>query len=138
MASYPSSSTISQLVTKTTMAAQQSGTVAAAAPSITSSVPTTVTAPPPPASTPIALTTIFTPPPSCLSTITYDGTSFWQGGVRQLGDHGCYPPSFTAIYNSFYSPGICPHSWTSVGTIFGNDITATNGLVLTNAMCCPK
>ncbi|KAL8712580.1 MAG: hypothetical protein Q9220_003111 [cf. Caloplaca sp. 1 TL-2023] len=63
---------------------------------------------------PIPLTTIFTPPTSCISTVTYDGTSFWQGGLLQTGDQNCYPPRFLDIYGSLYSPGICPSGWTSV------------------------
>ncbi|KAL8730827.1 MAG: hypothetical protein Q9181_004518 [Wetmoreana brouardii] len=64
---------------------------------------------------PVGLTTLFTPPRSCLATVTYDGTSFWQGGLVQTGDQNCYPPRFTDIFNSQYSPGICPSGWTSVG-----------------------
>ncbi|KAG8528151.1 uncharacterized protein KY384_007067 [Bacidia gigantensis] len=77
------------------------------------------------------LTTIFTPPSSCHDTVTYDGTTLWQNGISQMGDAGCYPTNFyEELFNNYYSPGICPDSWTSVGAIdhsSGND-----------AMCCPN
>ncbi|KAL8948758.1 MAG: hypothetical protein Q9222_005083 [Ikaeria aurantiellina] len=88
---------------------------------------------------PIALTTIFTPPTSCISTVTYDGTSFWQGGLLQTGDQNCFPPRFTDIYNSLYSPGICPSGWTSVGNPNGvGPITQKDGHLGTRAFCCPS
>lgn len=87
-----------------------------------------------PASTPtrppVALTTIFSPPSSCLDTVTYDGTTLWQNGLSQLGDPACYPSSFHDIIFSFYSPGICPQQWTSAGTI-----SHASGF---DAMCCPR
>ncbi|KAI4114263.1 MAG: hypothetical protein LQ345_004926 [Seirophora villosa] len=89
----------------------------------------------------VSLTTIFTPPPSCLSTVTYDGTSFWQGGLVQTGDQNCYPASFTDIFNSFYNPGICPSGWTSVANAKPNNIgpvTLKNGDLVTRAYCCPS
>lgn len=87
----------------------------------------------------VSLTTIFTPPPSCLSTVTYDGTSFWQGGLLQTGDQDCYPPSFTDIFNTLYNPGICPSGWTSVAN--PNNVgpaTLKNGVLATRAYCCPS
>ncbi|KAI4175914.1 MAG: hypothetical protein LQ348_006085 [Seirophora lacunosa] len=87
----------------------------------------------------VSLTTIFSPPPSCLSTVTYDGTSFWQGGLLQTGDQDCYPPSFTDIFNTLYNPGICPSGWTSVAN--PNNVgpaTLKNGVLATRAYCCPS
>ncbi|KAK0514191.1 hypothetical protein JMJ35_002808 [Cladonia borealis] len=81
----------------------------------------------------IPLTTIFTPPPSCLGVITYDGVLFWQNGVSQTGDSNCYPASFHNIYNSYYSPGICPQSWTSASTY-----PHANKPLETAAFCCPS
>ncbi|KAL8829190.1 MAG: hypothetical protein Q9170_006285 [Blastenia crenularia] len=87
----------------------------------------------------IPLTTIFTPPPSCLSTVTYDGTFFWQGGIVQTGDQDCYPPRFTDIFNSQYSPGICPHGWTSVANLnTAGPITQSDGEPASLAFCCPS
>ena len=64
----------------------------------------------------LPLTTIYTPPPSCSSIVTWDGTHLWQFGTNQTGGD-CYPPKFRSIYNSYYSPGICPHDWTSAGSL---------------------
>lgn len=79
--------------------------------------------------TPLPLTTIYTPPPSCSSIVTWDGTDLWQYGVNQTGGD-CYPPDFLSIYDSYYTPGICPHAWTSAGTV-----SHSSGF---DAMCCPK
>jgi hypothetical protein len=84
----------------------------------------------------IPLTTIFTPPASCSSIITYDGTYLWQGGVLQTGDLDCYPTSFLSIYASFYSPGICPYGWTSASSVTGAGALVTIPTE-TNALCCP-
>ena len=82
---------------------------------------------------PIPLTTIFTPPASCLDVVTYDGKQFWQGGISQTGDAGCYPSGFSKILNSYFTPGICPESWTSVGSVTDDRVT-----VGFDAMCCPS
>ncbi|KAI4122125.1 MAG: hypothetical protein LQ338_005983 [Usnochroma carphineum] len=88
---------------------------------------------------PIPLTTIFTPPPSCLSTVTYDGTSLWLGGLLQTGDQNCYPPYFTDIFGSRYTPGICPHGWTSVANPNRvGPVTNNDGDLATRAFCCPS
>ncbi|KAL6715123.1 hypothetical protein ACLMJK_007385 [Lecanora helva] len=52
---------------------------------------------------PVPLTTLFTPPASCLNVVTYDGTSFWQNGLAQTGDAGCYPSGFTNVCASLIS-----------------------------------
>ena len=79
----------------------------------------------------IPLTTIFTPPASCLDTVTYDGYQLWQNGISQYGDPDCFPASFDYIYNSFFTPGICPQGWNSVGQV---DHSST----ASDAMCCPE
>ena len=79
--------------------------------------------------TPLPLTTIYTPPASCSQIVTWDGDNLWQYGTNQTGGD-CYPPDFNRIFNSYYTPGICPDAWTSAGKIAhssGHD-----------AMCCPK
>ena len=79
--------------------------------------------------TPLPLTTIYTAPASCSQIVTWDGENLWQYGTNQTGGD-CYPPDFLRIFNSFYTPGICPDAWTSAGKIAhssGHD-----------AMCCPK
>lgn len=78
---------------------------------------------------PIPLTTIYSPPASCHSIITWDGSHFWQYGTNQTGGD-CYPPKFRSILNSWYAPGICPDQWTSAGSV--QTFTGYD------AMCCPK
>ncbi|KAL8655186.1 MAG: hypothetical protein Q9226_003146 [Calogaya cf. arnoldii] len=84
----------------------------------------------------IGLTTIFTAPSTCLDVVTYDGTSFWQGGLLQTGDQNCYPPRFLDIFLSQYTPGICPHGWTSLGG--QGAVTQSDGNIGTKAFCCPS
>src|SRR5207248_337590 len=84
----------------------------------------------------IPLTTIFTPPASCFSIITYDGSYFWQGELFQTGDPDCYPTLFSSIHESFYSPGICPQGWISASSVTGTAALVTN-TAESNALCCP-
>lgn len=79
--------------------------------------------------TPLPLTTIYTPPASCSQIVTWDGTNFWQYGTNQTGGD-CYPPNFHNVYNSFYTPGVCPDAWTSAGML-----QHSSGY---DAMCCPE
>src|SRR4051812_49328192 len=75
------------------------------------------------------LTTLWAPPPSCLSTTTCYNSSFYLGYQSALGaDLSCYPPAQTApagnanttksavnaITIQYYSLGICPSGWTYV------------------------
>ena len=82
----------------------------------------------------IPLTTIFTPPSSCLSIVTFDGLTLWQGGLLQTGDQNCFPPYFTDIYNSWYSPAICPHGWTGIST---SGLGLSEDITDKWAFCCP-
>lgn len=56
------------------------------------------------------LTTTFTPPPSCFSTL-YAGQ--WGLQLGRLDATSCYPPGFAADYQTvrsslaYYSPGVC-------------------------------
>lgn len=84
----------------------------------------------------VGLTTIFTPPSTCLDVVTYDGTSLWQGGLLQTGDQDCYPPRFLDIFWSQYTPGICPHGWTSLAG--QGAIVQSDGNIGTKAFCCPS
>ena len=78
---------------------------------------------------PLPLTSIYTPPASCSQIVTWDGENFWQYGTNQTGGD-CYPPGFHSIFNSYYTPGICPDAWTSAG-----QLSHSSGR---DAMCCPK
>ena len=70
------------------------------------------------------LTTVFTPPPGCLATATYNENGIWApsyskslspvvlyGATGQAPDLVCYPPKYTLNY--VYSPGICPSGTSS-------------------------
>ncbi|RDW80992.1 hypothetical protein BP5796_05690 [Coleophoma crateriformis] len=87
--------------------------------------------------TPPVLTTIFTPPPSC-SSLTYDGEIIWCGQLSSTaGDHSCYPSDFSRAWYYFYSPRVCPHGWTSAGSV--SDAGALVSVSTeTNALCCPS
>lgn len=84
------------------------------------------------ASTGLALTTKYTPPATCSDIITQSGDLFWQGGVMQTGDVDCFPPGFSKIFLSAYSPGICPYGWTSVASL------TQESTAVSDAMCCPR
>jgi hypothetical protein len=55
------------------------------------------------------LTTYWTPPTTCLSTITsvndWDG-SLWMGMTGNVVDLDCYPSNFAT--DAVYSPAVCP------------------------------
>lgn len=84
-----------------------------------------------------SLTTIFTPPSSCSSIITWNGNLFWQGGILQTNDPNCFPASFSEIFDGYYTPGICPQGWTSAGSLTGTGALVFN-TAESNAMCCPS
>jgi hypothetical protein len=84
----------------------------------------------------VALTTLFTPPSTCTSLITWNGNRFWQAGIEQTNDPNCFPTSFASIFRSFYSPGVCPQGWTSTTSVSGAG-HAVFDLNEMNAMCCP-
>ncbi|KAH6649168.1 hypothetical protein BKA67DRAFT_382755 [Truncatella angustata] len=81
---------------------------------------------------PTPLTTVFTPPSECLSTI------FWSsGGQYQLGySTECIPSGPAPSLSSYFSPGLyCPESYTVACTdlvILGATSTETQ------AVCCPR
>jgi hypothetical protein len=67
------------------------------------------------------LTSIFSPPTSCIQTTTFDGSNYFIGYESGLGtDSACYPPVLTtaapkidgnAVTLQYYSPGLCPSGW---------------------------
>jgi hypothetical protein len=92
------------------------------------------------------LTTIFTPPPDCTSiTITLsNGTASptaYAPGLLNIAS-SCLPsgqPIGTAFETlsygeNYFSPGICPSSWSSI--LFST--FSFSGLVETTALCCPS
>ncbi|KAL9096453.1 MAG: hypothetical protein Q9165_001450 [Trypethelium subeluteriae] len=84
------------------------------------------------------LTTIFAPPPSCSSAWTYEAASYNLLPFTLLLQNAvdvntpCFPPNFSANGRAFalqvYSPGWCPHGYTSASF---NGFRGT-----TTAVCC--
>lgn len=82
------------------------------------------------------LTTIFTPPASCLSTITSASLAGFFVGHFSAGNENCYPPSTTTNYfatSYFYSPGICPSGYSAACTWPSSAFSAAT----TASLCCP-
>jgi len=81
-----------------------------------------------------ALTTIFTPPSSCLSEIVWEANTVWQ--IAPLYETQCYPYGYaTSIY---YSPGICPSGYMMGEQTLHSIIQGTSTAWETYAACCPR
>ena len=84
-----------------------------------------------------SITTIFTPPSSCVSVVTmYKSISYLYLGHFGQGDPACFPlsrPIFDFGNDYFYSPGICPHDWTSLPIASG----ALPPQLGSSVLCCP-
>ncbi|KAI9745287.1 MAG: hypothetical protein M1818_001567 [Claussenomyces sp. TS43310] len=96
------------------------------------------------------LTTVFTPPSSCLSqlTLTVDEnyiTTIFQGHDG-WGDAACYPPTRTGTPNwegwgaYYYSPGICPEGYVTACTQTTSQAGLNFSLPTSThaAICCPS
>jgi hypothetical protein len=98
------------------------------------------------------VTTIFTPPSSCLATTTaaYDDP-YYFAWINYFGIAGggesCYPggsPSGAAQTNGawdnfYYSPAVCPSGWMIVSSLQiteSNDVTMNAGT--SRGLCCPR
>jgi hypothetical protein len=83
-----------------------------------------------------ALTTTFTPPASCLSTVySYGGSpdAHWD----ELGPAdvlNCLPPAYQTTPGFFYSPGVCPEGYSQACS----SVVAIGSLTETRATCCPR
>ena len=88
----------------------------------------------------LPLTTIFTPPQSCLDApFTLAGnTSRMSFAWRDESEtsSGCYPKSFSSLQWEWgwYSPGVCPSAW-SIGA---SRTISSGNQPLTQAWCCPS
>jgi hypothetical protein len=83
-----------------------------------------------------ALTTVFTPPSSCLASSAlwwiYTGYNVYQlQGPPDL--QNCFPPSYVPNSTAYYSPGVCPSGYTTACTSFNTVGTVTDTLYT----CCP-
>ncbi|KAI1661030.1 hypothetical protein F4813DRAFT_272728 [Daldinia decipiens] len=76
------------------------------------------------------LTTTFSPPSSCLPPSPYSdiayGIEIYKVGTVSADD-GCLPSNW--VVNGYYSPGVCPQSYTAVCELSGNNVATT--------VCCP-
>ncbi|KAF2737628.1 hypothetical protein EJ04DRAFT_93859 [Polyplosphaeria fusca] len=91
-----------------------------------------------------ALTTIFTPPASCIASeniwwiwkstaldTTTQSLIWHQLGPPSASD--CFPPSYTPGSTAYYTPGRCPSGYTAAQTIVSSAGTVTE----TVQTCCP-
>ncbi|KAI9741300.1 MAG: hypothetical protein M1834_003017 [Cirrosporium novae-zelandiae] len=86
------------------------------------------------------LTTTFSPPTGCLSTITspYGSPNLYLAKTGEIIDPNCYPTDYTT--DDIYSPGFCPSGWSSACTPLDTDgspyftFSATSVSVY---QCCP-
>lgn len=89
-----------------------------------------------------ALTTTFTPAPTCLGSSVMWLEHVGQGGgdyYVQLGPPwtrypSCLPPNYLPVSTSYYSPGICPSGYTAACS---STVVEDNQQV-TAEVCCPK
>jgi hypothetical protein len=89
-----------------------------------------------------ALTTVFTPPPSCSSSWTYEaqvynsvsGGLLLQNALSDDFDSDCFPPNFEdngrGQASEVYSPGYCPSGYTSPAVFQGGGTTT--------GLCCQR
>ncbi|QGA15840.1 hypothetical protein EYB26_003501 [Talaromyces marneffei] len=87
-----------------------------------------------------ALTTTFTPAASCLTDLYLNNivSNGFIWDYRQLGPAptgtDCYPPKFAATPSAYFSPGICPTSY----TIACSTVLSIGSSTETRATCCPS
>jgi hypothetical protein len=84
---------------------------------------------------PVALTTTFVPPSSCLTDI-YLYTTFYGWHFYSLGppDTNCFPSGWIPATTAYFSPGVCPKGY-DIACLTYNSIST---LTETIATCCPN
>jgi hypothetical protein len=83
------------------------------------------------------LTTVFTVPSTCASVITSNSGNLFFGHFATV-DLRCYPPGASSLttqwFSSYYwSPGVCPWSWTTACIYTEIQFAAAE----TASLCCP-
>lgn len=101
------------------------------------------------ATTPLALTTTFTPPPACSTDTWYieyvKGTYYYttsisnslEGWYLSQGPtdwSSCFPSGYQATTDFYYSPGVCPSGY----SIASSEILSIGISSETRATCCPS
>jgi len=81
-----------------------------------------------------ALTTIFTPPASCLDEIVTEANTYWQ--IAPLYLTQCYPYGYAT--SIFFSPGICPSGYVMGQLTASSIVKGTSTAWETSASCCPR
>ncbi|KAN0113234.1 hypothetical protein V8E51_006185 [Hyaloscypha variabilis] len=105
------------------------------------------------------LTTIFTPPSSCLSTLTFNSGMYFGHADTYYYDSSCYPSSYSSTYTLladngdwnqyYYSPAQCPDAWAHATTFtsyftnaadtpLGAEVLFSLGSDTTAVLCCPS
>jgi len=86
------------------------------------------------------LTTYWTPPSTCISTMTSVNDwdeNLWLGMTGNIVNLNCYPPNYAT--DDVYSPGICPSGWTSACS--PQQASTTSAIfppTITAVQCCPS
>ncbi|KAJ5284795.1 hypothetical protein N7524_000101 [Penicillium chrysogenum] len=101
------------------------------------------------ATTPLPLTTSFSPPAACTTNTWYieylSGTNYYDTVIK-ASDSGwwlsqgptdwssCFPSGYATNTNSYFSPGVCPSGY----WIADQSVDSINDNVETRATCCPE
>ncbi len=87
------------------------------------------------------LTTIWTPPPGCPEVVQFDESLDLYNKSKTAGQT-CVPPNYANVWwrNGYYSPGICPHKYTTAMTLGPGHSLNGNwiGFSETAAICIPS
>jgi hypothetical protein len=82
-----------------------------------------------------ALTTTFTPAPSCIA--SFSDLFILQGGAYTVqgpvSANSCLPPNYVDTHGAYYSPGLCPAGYISAA----QSLNVIGSLTETAVTCCP-
>jgi len=82
-----------------------------------------------------------TPPAGALTTAFRPTPRYCETGESRFSTRDCMPPNWSAYWDGdvgYYSPGICPHSYTSAATRTSFDAGPAVQLWETAIICCPR
>lgn len=85
---------------------------------------------------PVALTTTFTPAPSCFTDLWLYGdraVNYWYS-MGPPDPSNCFPPSWQSATTSFFSPGVCPQGYSTACA----SEAISGSMTETSARCCPS
>ncbi|GKU08329.1 hypothetical protein FLAG1_08864 [Fusarium langsethiae] len=92
---------------------------------------------------PIPLTTVFTPKDGCTAQTAYSSAEWSNNQMAYFLDKdglisSCYPSGYKSLQrdsNLWYSPGVCPHEYNYAATTISS---YTDAPATTFAICCPS